>query len=261
MMQLIDTHCHLDEDAFSPDRESVIANAVKSGVTRMLTIGTTAASSRSAVQIAEKFPSVVAVVGIQPNYTAEAKPDDWSVIEELATHPRVVAVGETGLDRYWDYAPIDLQADYFDRHLELSSRIEKPFVVHCREAEADVVAQLQRHAASGPLSGVMHSFSGDQATAEACLKMGMHISFAGMVTYKSAKDLRVVAAEIPSDRILVETDAPYLSPVPNRGKRNEPAWVRHTTECLAEGRGVTLEKLAAQTTENAMRLFGLQHFE
>ena len=260
-MQLIDTHCHLDEDAFSTDREGVVASAAAAGVMRMLTIGTTAASSRSAVQIAEEFSSVLAVVGIQPNYTAEAKPDDWSMIEELAAHPRVVAVGETGLDRYWDYAPIDLQADYFDRHLELSRKIDKPFVVHCREAEADVVAQLGRHAASAPLSGVMHSFSGDQATAESCLEMGMHVSFAGMVTYKSAKELRAVAEMIPFDRILVETDAPYLAPVPNRGKRNEPAWVRHTAECLAEVRGVALDEFAAQTTENAMRLFGLQHFE
>ncbi len=260
-MRLIDTHCHLDEDAFSHDRADVVAAAVDRGVTRMLTIGTTAESSRAAVEIAEQFPAVFAVVGIQPNYTAEAKPDDWPVIEKLANHPRVVAVGETGLDRYWDYAPIEIQQDYFDRHLELSRRLGKPFVVHCREAEADVVAQLKAHATDGLLAGVMHSFCGDQATAEACLEIGMHISFAGMVTYKKSDELRAVAAMVPSDRILVETDAPYLAPVPNRGKRNEPGWVRHTAECLADVRGVTPEEFASQTTENAVRLFALQQFE
>jgi TatD DNase family protein len=254
-MDLVDTHAHLDEDAFSFDRAQVVAQAAEAGVTRIITIGTTAASSRSAVAIAEQFPGVFAAVGIQPNYTAQALPDDWSVIEELAAHPRVVAVGETGLDRYWDYAPIDVQQDYFDRHLELSRRLGKPFVIHCREAEADVVAQLRRESPSQQLAGVMHSFSGDQATADACLALGLYLSFAGMVTYKKNEALRDVAAKCPADRILVETDSPYLAPTPNRGKRNEPAWVRHTAQCLADVRGVPLAEFAAQTTANARRLF------
>jgi TatD DNase family protein len=254
-MDLVDTHAHLDEDAFSFDRAQVVAQAVEAGVTRMITIGTTAASSRSAVAIAEQFPEVFAAVGIQPNYTAQAQPDDWSVIEELAGHPKVVAVGETGLDRYWDYAPIDVQQDYFDRHLELSRRLGKPFVVHCREAEADVVAQLRRAAQAGPLTGVMHSFSGDQATSDACLELGLYLSFSGMVTYKKNESLRAVAAKCPADHILVETDSPYLAPIPNRGKRNAPAWVRHTAQCLADVRGVPLAEFAAQTTANARRLF------
>jgi TatD DNase family protein len=254
-MDLIDTHAHLDEDAFSFDRAQVVAQAAEAGVTRIITIGTTAASSRSAVAIADQSPAVFAAVGIQPNYTAQAQPDDWGVIEELAEHPKVVAVGETGLDRYWDYAPLDVQQDYFDRHLELSRRLSKPFVVHCREAEADVVAQLRRAAQAGPLAGVMHSFSGDQATADACLELGLYLSFAGMVTYKKNEALRAVAAQCPADRILVETDSPYLAPIPNRGKRNEPAWVRHTAQCLADVRGVPLAEFTAQTTANARRLF------
>jgi len=257
-VELVDTHAHLDEDAFTPDRGEVIEAARAAGVTRILTIGTTAQSSEHAVAIAEQYPCVWAVVGIQPNYTAQAAPDDWGTIERLAEHPRVVGIGETGLDRYWDYAPIDLQRDFFDRHLALSRKTNKPFVVHCREAEADIVAQLERaFQETGPLNGVMHSFSGDQATADACLALGMHISFAGMVTFKKNESLRNVAAGIPADRILVETDAPYLAPVPNRGKRNEPGWVRHTAECLAAVRGVSLEEFSRQTTANALRLFGL----
>jgi TatD DNase family protein len=256
-MQLIDTHCHLDEDAFSFDRAGVVDAAVAAGVTRIITIGTTAASSRAAVAIAEQFPHVYAAVGIQPNYTAQAQPDDWSIIEELAAHPRVVAVGETGLDRYWDYAPIDVQQDYFDRHIALSRRLGKPFIVHCREAETDVVAQLRRGAEHDPLSGVMHSFSGDQVTADACLKLGLYLSFAGMVTYKKNESLRAVAAVTPGDRILIETDAPYLAPTPNRGKRNEPAWVVHTARVLAEARGQTLDEFAAATSANSIRLFGM----
>lgn len=256
-MELVDTHAHLDEGAFAFDRADVVAQAAAAGVTRIITIGTTAASSEAAVAVAGGFPGVFAAVGIQPNYAADAQPDHWQVIENLASHEKVVAVGETGLDRYWDYAPLDLQQDYFDRHLDLSRRLGKPFVVHCREAEADVVAQLRRAALSGPLSGVMHSFSGDQATADACLELGLYLSFAGMVTYKKNDALRAVAANCPADRILIETDSPYLAPVPNRGKRNEPAWLRHTAQCLAEVRGVSLDDFAAQTTANARRLFKL----
>lgn len=254
-MELVDTHAHLDEGAFAFDRAEVVAQAAAAGVTRIITIGTTAASSDAAVAVAAEFPAVFAAVGIQPNYTAEAQPDHWQVIEQHAAHEKVVAIGESGLDRYWDYAPLDVQQDYFDRHIDLSRRLGKPFVVHCREAEADVVAQLRRAAQAGPLAGVMHSFTGDQATADACLELGLYLSFAGMVTYKKNDALRAVAACCPADRILIETDSPYLAPVPNRGKRNEPAWVRHTAQCLADVRGVSLEEFAAQTTANSRRLF------
>ena len=257
-MQVIDTHAHLDEDAFSVDRDDVVARATSDGVAAIVTIGTTADSSRRAVELARQYSDVFAAVGIQPNYTAAAQPGDWAIIEQLAREPRVVAIGETGLDRYWDYAPLELQQDYFARHIELARSLSLPFVVHCRDAEAEVVAQLRELAAAGPLSGVMHSFTGDLETMRACLELGLHISFAGMVTYKKNDALRAVASEVPLDRLLVETDAPYLAPAPMRGKRNEPAYVVHTARCLAEVRGMPPEELLEHTTRNARTLFRLR---
>jgi TatD DNase family protein len=254
-MRLIDTHCHLDEEAFRPDAAEVIARAGETGLERVITIGTTAASSRDAVALAAAHPLVHAAVGIQPNYVSQAAPDDWAVIEELATKAEVVAIGETGLDRYWDYAPFDLQTDYFARHLDLARRHKLPFVVHCREAEKDVVAQLTAAAANGPLRGVMHSFAGDAETALACVELGLYISFAGMVTFKKNDALRAVAAQVPLERLLIETDAPYLAPVPFRGKRNEPSYIRHTAECLATIRGMTPDEIGELTTKNARQLF------
>jgi TatD DNase family protein len=256
-MNLIDTHVHLDEEAFRPDRDEVVARAATAGVVSMITIGISAATSRAAVELAQSCPSVYAAVAIQPNYVSQAAPGDWDLIQELATQPKVVAVGETGLDRYWDYAPFDLQVEFFDKHLELAKRLDLPFIVHCREAESDVVAQLRRAAGGGQLRGVMHSFAGDAETAHDCVELGMHISFAGMVTFKKNDALRAVAAQVPLDRLLVETDAPYLAPTPFRGKRNEPAYVRNTAETLASVRNLSLEEIARVTTDNARRLFRL----
>ncbi len=254
----IDTHAHLDDARFDPDRAAVLDRARAAGVAHVLTIGVDLATSRAAVALAAQFPDVWAVVGIQPNHAADAAPGDFAEIEMLATHPRVVAVGETGLDRYWDRAPFVLQQDYFARHLDLARRVNKPVVIHCREAEADVVAVLEAVAGrSGLVRGVMHSFSGDRATAERCLAAGLHISFAGMVTYKTAGTLREVAAMAPVDRLLVETDCPYLAPVPTRGKRNEPAFVAHTGAAVAAARGESADAVADATTRNAGRLFGL----
>lgn len=256
-MQLIDTHAHLDEESFDVDRDEVVARALAAEVVRIVTIGTTAAASRLTVEIAGRYPPVYAAVGIQPNYVSQAKAGDWESIEELASRPKVIAIGETGLDRYWDYAPFDQQIDYFQRHLQLAQRLDLPFIVHCREAEADVVAQLRLAAQTQSLRGVMHSFSGDLATAQACLELGLYISFAGMVTFKKSADLRAVARQIPADRILVETDSPYLAPQPMRGKRNEPANVRHTADALADLRSEPHDDFARQTTANACQLFRL----
>ena len=200
-----------------------------------------------------------ATVGIQPNHVAQAASDDWDKVVALASRPEVVALGETGLDRYWDYAPFPQQEDYFARHLALARQLKRAVVIHCRQADADTVRMLQddfeRH---GPVRGVMHSFTGDLATAQACLAMGLYISFAGMVTYKNAQALRAVAAQMPLDRLLVETDAPYLAPIPVRGQRNEPAFVRHTAHCLAEVKEVALETIAEHTSRNARALFGIR---
>jgi TatD DNase family protein len=257
-MQLIDTHLHLDEEAFRPDRDEVLARAAAAGVNTLISIGITVVTSRAAIALAQEYPAVYAAVAIQPNYVSQAAPGDWEIIQELATQPKVVAVGETGLDRYWDHAPFDLQVEFFDKHLELARRLNLPFIVHCREAEKDVVAQLRQAAANGPLRGVMHSFSGELETALACVEFGLYISFAGMLTFKKNDALRAVAAQVPLERLLVETDAPYLAPTPFRGKRNEPAYVRHTAEVLATVRNIAPEEIARVTTDNARRLFGFK---
>lgn len=256
-MQLFDTHCHLDEPAFDGDRDEVLARARAAGVIGLLTIGTTADSSVKAAKLAKQHNDIFAAVGIQPNYVAEEKPGDWDRIVELAEEDRVLAIGETGLDRHWDYTPFPAQIEAFDRHLELSRTTGKPFIIHCREAEADVVAQLRSASKSGHLNGVMHSFAGDLATAEACLELGLYISFAGMVTFKRNDALRAVAKAVPLDRILIETDAPYLAPMPHRGKRNEPAYIGHTATVLAEVHRLTPTEFSAVTTENALRLLDL----
>lgn len=255
---LIDTHAHLDEQSFETDLADVLARAQQQGVEIIFTIGVTAASSVAALDLAKVHPQLRAVVGIQPNYVSTAAPDDFDLVAGLASDPHVVAVGETGLDRYWDSAPIELQQDYFHRHIELSRRVNKPFIVHCREADADVVALLQEEAKQGPLAGVMHSFCGSAETAARCLELGLYLSFAGMLTFKSNQQLRDVAKQVPLNRLLVETDSPYLAPVPMRGKRNEPAYVAHTAKCLGEIHELSLEEIGQITSENARRLFQIE---
>jgi TatD DNase family protein len=265
---LFDTHTHLDQAEFDDIRDAVVDRAQAAGVESLIAVGTTAEASRKCVDLAVHYacrsaPSsrprgVFAAVGIQPNYIAEAGPDDWSEIERLAAAPRVVAIGETGLDRHWDYTPFDLQQDYFQRHMALARQLDLPFIVHMRDCDDDILAALREAHAHGPLRGVMHSFTGDAAMAAECMRMGLHISFAGMVTYKKSQALRDCAATIPGDRLLIETDCPYLSPEPKRGQRpNEPALVRHTAECLAQVRGMSVKELAALTTANAHALFRL----
>jgi TatD DNase family protein len=234
-----------------------LSRAASDGLSAIVTIGTTASSSQSAVDLANRHPLLRAAVGIQPNYVGTSQPGDFETIAELAKDPRVVAIGETGLDRYWDHSPFDRQIEFFERHLALSAERDLPFIVHCREAEADVVAVLKSAAAKSPLRGVMHSYAGGWDAAQTCLDLGLYISFAGMLTYKKNDALRDVARRVPLDRVLVETDSPYLAPQPVRGKRNEPAWVKHTAACLAELHGLPLADLAARTTTNARALFRL----
>jgi TatD DNase family protein len=251
-----DTHAHLDDEQFAGDLPAVLERAAAAGVTRIVTIATTAPSSAACVALAARHEPLLATVGIQPNHVAEAAPDAWDQVVRLVESAKVAAIGETGLDRHWNYTPFAQQEDYFARHLQLARNEKLPVVIHCREAEADILRMLRDDSNHhGPIRGVMHSFTGDWATAEACLAMGLYISFAGMVTYKNAQALREVAARVPVDRLLVETDSPYLSPVPLRGKRNEPAHVVHTAECLARVRNIDLPALARKTTENALGLF------
>jgi TatD DNase family protein len=258
-VELIDTHAHLDDERFQSDLHEVLTRAANAGVAQVITIATTRATSSRSIEIAKQFPAVSATVGIQPNHVAEAEPADWDEILKLVNAPKVVAFGETGLDRYWDRTPFAQQEDYFARHLDLARTTGLPVVIHCRQAEADVIRMLRddfnKH---GPVRGVMHSYTGDIDTARECLAMGLHISFAGMLSYKNAGELRNVAREIPIDRLLVETDSPYLTPVPHRGKRNEPAYVVHTLTVLATVQQIGVEDLAVRTTANARRLFSLK---
>ena len=252
----IDTHTHLDDRQFDSRRDQVVARAQQAGVVAMLAVGTAAGSSQTCVGLASRFDAVFAAVGIQPNYTEQADPDDWERIVRLTAGDRVVAVGETGLDRYWDYSSWAVQQDYFDRHIRLAQRRDLPLIIHMRGCERETVAMLEAASGRHGLRGVMHSFTGSAETAARCIELGLHVSFAGMVTYKKSEDLRAVAREIPAERLLLETDCPYLSPYPQRGQRpNEPALIVHTASCLAEVRGVEPARLAAQTTGNARRLF------
>lgn len=256
-MPLIDTHAHLDQEDFAADLVEVVSRAEQAGLEAIVAVGTTATSSEVCVDLAARFACVFAAVGIQPNYCAQAAPDDWDRVVQLVRKSKVAALGETGLDRYWDYTPFDVQQDYFDRHLRLSQQCKLPFIVHTRESDADVLSMLREARTRGPLVGVIHSFTGSAETAAECVSLGLYISFAGMVTFKKSTALREVAQTIPTNRILVETDSPYLSPHPLRGKRNEPGNIVHTARCLAETRGKNYEEFCIQTNENARRLFGL----
>jgi TatD DNase family protein len=258
MADLVDTHAHLAAEQFNSDLSAVLDRARGAGVRQMVAVGITAPSSETCVRLAQREPGVFATVGIHPNEAAAADPGDWDRILTLVKQPRVAGVGETGLDRHWNDTPFAMQEEYFARHLELARLHDLPVVIHCREAEEGVLRMLReafgRH---GPIHGVMHSFVGSAATAEECLAMGLHLSFAGMLTYKNAGEVRQVASKVPLDRVMVETDCPYLSPVPLRGKRNEPANVVHTAACLAELHGISAEALAERTTANARAFFRL----
>jgi TatD DNase family protein len=255
-----DTHAHLDQSDFDADRDAVVGRARQAGVAMILCPAVSAESSRAVVKLAEQH-NLLAAVGIHPNSTHEAAPGDWEQIVAMLDRPRVVALGETGLDRYWDFAPISLQQEYLDRHLRLGQERDLPVILHCRDAQVDLLKAIRAAVARRPIRGIVHAFSGDAAFAAECLALGLHISFAGNVTYSNKKmePLRGAACTIPADRLLLETDSPYLVPQIFRGKqrRNEPACVVHTAAFLAELRGVPLEQLAAETTTNVRRLFRL----
>ncbi len=254
---IIDTHAHLTDDSLLPELEKYLELAAAAGVGAVLSIGTTLESSRACVALAERYPNIRAAVGLHPNNCCRAAIGDWGFIGELCRHPRVAALGETGLDRHWDDCPWEVQVDYFRRHLALSRETELPVVIHTRECAEETLEILRQESEHGPSRGVMHSFTGPASVAEGCLALGLYISFAGMVTYKNAAEIRDIARDIPEDRILVETDSPYLTPHPFRGKRpNHPALVAHTLEQLAELRGLPKAILAEHTTRNAERLFG-----
>jgi TatD DNase family protein len=254
---LVDTHAHLDDSRLRGDWDGVLGRARDAGVIQLVAIGTTAADSAAVVELARAERGIFAAVGVHPNEAAEATEADWSEIVEFAGRREVVAIGETGLDRYWDKTPFDVQQEWFARHLDLAHRLDRPVVIHCRDCTRELIGQLR--SLGRPVRGVQHSFTGTWDDARAFLDLGLHLSFAGMLTYtnRALDTLRDVAARAPLDRILVETDSPYLSPHPFRGKTNEPARVAVTARRLAEVRGLPPEEVARLTTDNARSLFRL----
>ena len=254
-ISLVDSHCHLDFDDFGSDMEAVLARAKESGVERMLTICTRVTKFDQVLAIAQAHDNIRCTVGIHP-HEAEHEPDvEVARLVELAKHPKVVGIGEAGLDYFYDKSPRERQQQVFATHIDASRASGLPIVVHSRDADDDTVRLLQDGAKKGGLTGVIHCFTSTQYLADAALEMGFYISLSGIVTFKSAGALRDVAKSIPLDRLLVETDSPYLAPIPMRGKRNEPSFVRHTASYVADFLGLSLADLAEKTTANFDRLF------
>lgn len=251
-----DTHAHLADETLRSQLSEVLSNATSSGLHGILCVAVDRNSSHKTIEIANENTMVKASVGIHPNYANQAVEGDWQTIEQLVHQTNVVALGETGLDLYWDDCPIEIQRDYFSRHWALSRKTGLPVIIHMRDCEKEMIEALGQEHIHGPLQGVMHSYSGSLSTALACLEMGLYISFAGMLTYKKSIELREVAKKIPLDRILLETDSPYLSPEPNRSKRpNQPAWMTYTARVLADTKNIPLSDLQRQVAENTKRLF------
>lgn len=253
-MMLFDTHCHLMDDQFDDDLDAVLHRAKEAGVTRIVVPAVDVTTAYKALAIAEANSGVYAAVGIHPESAKDVPAMDFDVIERLALHEKVVAIGEIGLDYYWDAAPRPEQQRVMERQIDIARRTKLPIIVHNRESTEDVISLLRRSHVQ-EVGGVMHCFNGTVADATACLAMGMFISFGGPVTFKKADDVRAVASVIPADRLLVETDSPYLSPHPFRGKRNEPVRVQLVAEAIASVRNMTLEALAEQTMRNGLSLF------
>jgi TatD DNase family protein len=251
---LIDTHAHLTDKRIHPDVDAVVQRAAEAGVGTIVSIATGAEDWDADLALAERFPGVYATAGIHPHAASTASEEAFGRIRALLAHPRVVAVGETGLDYHYDFSPRDVQRDNFARHLEISRDTGKPIIVHNRESDDDLRALL-REAGQGTV-GVLHSFSSSRALLEEALAMGWYASFSGMVTFKKYEGADFVRM-VPADRIMVETDTPYLAPVPHRGKTNEPAFVVHVAARCAELRGEDPAEFAARTTENGRRFYGL----
>jgi TatD DNase family protein len=251
---LVDSHCHLDYEPMSADLAGTIARARTAGVGTLLTIGTKLRDFGRVRAIAEGHDNVFCSVGIHPHEAAEEPADPQRLIE-LARHPKVVGIGECGLDYYYDHSPRDRQAENFRAHIEAASDTGLPLIVHTRDADDDMARMLTEAKAVGPLKGVLHCFSSSQALATSALALGFYISISGIVTFKNAEALRDVVRTVPLDRLLVETDSPFLAPVPMRGKPCEPAYVTHTAAKVAEIKGIGADELARVTTANFFTLF------
>lgn len=252
---LVDSHCHLDFDSFDADRSEVLGRAFAAGVGTLVTICTRLSRFDEIRAIAELDERLWCSVGIHPHQVAEEEAATVAALVARAAHPKVVGIGETGLDYYYDYSPRADQAASFRTHVAAARETGLPLIVHTRDADDDMAAILRDEAGKGAFPCVLHCFSSGRALAETALDLGFYISLSGIVTFRNAEALRAIARDVPLDRLLVETDSPFLAPVPNRGKRNEPAFVVHTAAAVAEIRGIEPEMLARATTDNFFRLF------
>lgn len=252
---LVDSHCHLDFPDFQADIEGTLARARNAGVGTLLTIGTKLSKFDQVLAVAERFDNVWCTVGIHPHEAGSETEVDTARLVELSRHPKVVGFGETGLDYFYDHSPRPQQQAQFRTHIAAARETGLPVVVHTRDADADTAAILAEEYAKGPFTGLIHCFSSGAELADAVLKIGFYISLSGIITFNKSDSLRAIVRPLPLDRLLVETDAPYLAPVPFRGKRNEPAYVAHTAAKLAELKGVDVATLTTATTDNFHRLF------
>ncbi len=256
---MIDSHCHLDSERFVSDQAEVIERALAAGVDHMMSIGTGDGPPdiEVAVRVADRFAPVYATVGVHPHDASKAEPATYKHIAELLKHPKVLALGEIGLDYYYDHAPRDVQQAVFVEQMRIAADARMPIVIHTREAWEDTFALVEKHWKPTGLGGIMHCFSGGPTEAQRSLDLGFHISFAGIVTFPKSLDIQAAAKMCPAERMLIETDAPFLAPVPHRGKRNEPAFVAHTAAKVAELRSTTVDEISRQTTANFRALMGV----
>jgi TatD DNase family protein len=255
MSMLVDSHCHLDFPALNDELDEVVARAGRAGVGAMVTISTRVREFEKILAVAERFPQVFCSVGLHPHDAANEPELSADRLVELAAHPKVVGIGETGLDYYYDNSPREAQREKFRVHIDAARRSGLPLIVHTRDADDDMAEILTAEKAKGDFSAVMHCFSSGRALAEKAIALGFYLSISGIVTFKSAQDLRDIVADTPRERLLVETDAPFLAPEPKRGKSNEPAFVAHTAAKVAQLHDMAPEALAQLTTENFFRLF------
>jgi TatD DNase family protein len=252
---LVDSHCHLDFPDFASELDAVVARAKAAGIGRMVTISTRVKKHAQVLAVAETFPQVFCSVGTHP-HNAQEEPDvDAAALIALSKHPKIVALGEAGLDYHYDNSPREAQEKSFRQHIAAARETRLPLVIHSRDCDADMTRILREESGKGAFPAVLHCFTGGRDLAFAAIELGHYVSFTGILTFKRSEDLRAIAKDLPADRIMVETDAPYLAPLPHRGQRNEPAYVVETAKVLAQARGTSLEDITRETTENFFRLF------
>ncbi|MCM3093684.1 MULTISPECIES: TatD family hydrolase [unclassified Cytobacillus] len=251
-----DTHAHLNAEQYNEDLQEVIDRALSEGISNIVVVGFDRPTIEKAMELTEKYDFIYASVGWHPVDAIDMTEEDLLWIEKLSSHPKVVALGEMGLDYYWDKSPKDIQQEVFRKQIRLAKKVKLPIVIHNRDATADIVEILKEEGA-GEVGGIMHCFSGSPEIAQECVDMNFYISLGGPVTFKNAKKPKEVADIIPLEKLLIETDCPYLTPHPHRGKRNEPSYVKLVAEQIAEIKGLTTEEVAQATTENAKKLFGI----